>query len=205
MADAVPLQVFSDYVCPFCYIGEGLVENLMKEQDLNLEVTWRPLQLRPDTPEKGIPLATYFAMTPDEVRHRLEELRPRLEEMGRPFNPPTTMVNTQKAHLLAEYARDHDKMDEVRSALFRAFWAEGKDISKDAVLRSIAKKAGLDADAAMASVASGEHMERLNESINAANSLRVRDVPSFVVDRQRQISGALPYLFLVEMIRHYTR
>lgn len=204
MADATALQVFSDYVCPFCYMGEGLVEKLLAEDDLNLEVTWRPLQLQPDTPEQGIPLAAYFAMSPDEARHRLEELRPRMDELGRPFNPPTTMVNTLKAHLLAEYARDHDKMDQVRSALFRAYWADGQDISDESVLRAIATEAGLDADQAMASVADGVHMQRLAEAIDAANGYRVRGVPAFVVDKQRQISGAMPYPFLVEMIRHYS-
>lgn len=204
MADATALQVFSDYVCPFCYIGEGLVESLMAEDDLNLEVVWRPLQLRPETPEQGIPLASHLGMSPEEARHRLEELRPRMEELGRPFKPPTLMVNTLKAHLLAEYARDNGKMDQVRSALFRAYWAEGKDISDEAVLRAVAVEAGLDADQAMASVDSGAHVERMKEAITAANGFQIRGVPAFVVDRRRQISGALPYPMLVEMIRHYT-
>lgn len=146
-------------------------------------------------------LAEHLGVTSAQAQRQLDSVANRVRKMGRTFNPPTRLFNTGKAHRLAEYARDRGKMDPLRTALFRAYWVDGRNLAATDVLGDLAAQVGLDPAEALAGAAAAKYGARLAAAATAARQHQVRGVPAFVVAPGKAMSGAQPYPLLVEMIR----
>ncbi|MFZ5828409.1 MAG: DsbA family oxidoreductase, partial [Bacillota bacterium] len=119
-------------------MGEGLVEKLKAEPDLDLDVTWLPFELHPETPEESIPLTLYFSHLPKaQIDQMNRGLKARADDLGLPFNAPTHLSNSRKALQLAEFARDEGKLEALHVPLFQAFFVQGQNLSREAVLREV--------------------------------------------------------------------
>ncbi len=165
----------------------------MQEPDLDLDVTWLPFELHPDTPEAGMPLTQYFGTSPERLEPMLRGLRERAEPLGLPFNPPQNLVNTRKALLLAEHARDEGKLDVLHPRLFRAYFAEGRNLADEGELRELARDAGLDPDRALEAVRERRHVERLSGAMELARLYGISGAPTFIINERYKIVGAQPY------------
>lgn len=200
---ALSVKIFSDYVCPYCYIGQGLIDKLLEEPDLPLDIRWLPFELHPGTGPHGVPLTQKFGVPEQAVQEILAGLRQRAAEVGLPMDPPATLYNTRRAHRLAEYAADQgdDVAGGVRRLLFKANFVEGRNLAETQVLQEIAGAAGLDGDAALAALDDPQYDQRIASSMEQAQQFGVTGVPAFIVEDRYRIVGALPYDHLVAAFR----
>ena len=187
--DSFKLTIFSDYICPWCYVGQGVVEKLKREYQIDLE--WRPFYLYFDTPTEGLEL-------PDHViQARAAGSEERLSQIaslnGLPFVSTQRIYNTRLAHEATEYAREHGKANEFHSVIFRKVYAEGCDISQWEVLRSAAFEVGLDVEEMQSSVEGGKYTAEVAGQVEQAYAIGVTGVPTYVINKRYAIVGAQPY------------
>ncbi len=166
-----------------------------------------PFQLNPATPPEGMSLAAYFGdrMPPGRLGLMQAELRARAEAMGLPIDPPAFICNTRRAHELAEYARDRDRLDALVMPLFQAYFVEGRNLHEEAVLGQAAEAAGLDAEAALAAVRAGQYAARVDEHLALAARYGIHGVPTFIVNNRYKIVGAQPYEALRDALKRIAR
>ncbi len=182
------VTIFSDYVCPWCYVGQGVVGKLMEEQ--HAEVEWRPFYLRPDTPPEGMDL-------PAKLVAKMETTHARLKQMasaaGMEMVFTSRLPNTRIAHEATEYAREKGKQFEFHHAVFDKYYGKGEDVGKWDVLRQAAEEVGLDADEMQREVEAGKYTETVNQLVEEAQEIGVTGVPTYVLNDQYAIVGAQPY------------
>src|ERR671938_233197 len=133
----VRISVWSDYVCPFCYLELPVLDRLAAELD-GCEIDWRAFELRPE-PEP--------TLDPDgEYLHRVwnQAVYPIARQRGMTLKLPPVQPRSRKAFEAAEHARDRGRFDEMHEALFRAFFQGGRDLADIAVLEDITRPLGLD-------------------------------------------------------------
>src|SRR5262245_24693646 len=145
---ASTLLLYTDFVCPFCFIAEeSTVPGLLREFELTLD--WHGFELHPSTPRGGRPLATLFPGVDLQALHqRTKRFAAGFGVTG--FEPPNMLRNTRRALAVAELARDRGRLAPFRAAAFRAHWREGKNLEDLGDLAEIAVSAGLHGDEAVA-------------------------------------------------------
>lgn len=170
------VTVFSDYVCPFCYLEEPDLACVREEYGDAVEVDWRAYELRPE------PIPT---LDPDgEYLHRVwnTSVYPMARSLGMTLRLPPVQPRSRKALGAAEYARDEGKFDEMHTALFRALFEYGKDIGKEETLLEVGVSVGLDYEELRATLQEGRYMEKVLDDEQLARRLGVGSVPTMFVD-----------------------
>ena len=201
------IAVFSDVICPWCYIGKRRLERAFEALGLSgqVAVEWLPFELNPDMPPDGMERAAYRARKFGEARSR--ELDANMTALGREegiafaFDRIARTPSTRKAHMLIAHASRPGRANEVVEALFRAYFEEALDISSDEILADIAARHGLDRDEALGALAEPALRDEVVAREGAAPRLGVSGVPFFVVDEQWAISGAQPSATWVDALR----
>jgi len=182
-----PLVVYSDYVCPFCYLGRESLNRYREDAGTDIEVDWQPFDLRsgkrgPDgeidhTVDDGKNEAYY-----EQVRENVEKLREKygLDEMRNLEEVPevdSLPAQVASYHVKEEYPQDWEAFDE---AIFEALWVEGRDIGDASVLADLAESVGLDGAEIREVLADDALRERVFEEFEAAQQRRITGVPTFV-------------------------
>jgi predicted DsbA family dithiol-disulfide isomerase len=208
------LDLWADIACPWCWIGEhrllAAVDRLRRARpDVHVEHNWRPFQLQPKLPRAGVDWAT-FAREKFGSAERLETMFSHVVQAGAAdglpfrFDRMTVAPNTTDAHRLVLWAgtqatrsgADEDPAGAgalaMADALFRAYFAEGRDVSDRAVLAEVAAQQGLDAAAARAMLDSEALEDAVLDGQREAARLGIQGVPFFVLDRRLSIAGAQP-------------
>jgi predicted DsbA family dithiol-disulfide isomerase len=191
------LEVASDVVCPWCYIGKKRLEKALNliDGELKVEIRWLPFQLNPGMPKEGMPRAEYRKAKFGSVE-RSRELDARVIAEGKSegiefaFDRIERTPNTAAAHRLIGLAQDQDK---VVDALFRAYFEEAKDIGDPAVLADIAAQCGVKGWPDEA-----HDVSKLEEEVR---ELGISAVPTFIFERKSGISGAYPAETLAQALR----
>ena len=201
------IDIWSDVVCPFCWIGKRHLESALEvfradHPDTDVEVVWRAFELDPAAPrhgESGVDessaqmLSRKYGMPQAEAEATQEQMAGRFRELGLEFDWRSARISsTFDAHRLAALAADHGKADEVDEALRRAHFTDGERLSDPAVLRRIGVEAGLPADAVDQMLSGDGFGERVREDVEAARGIGVQGVPFFVFDGRLAVSGAQP-------------
>jgi predicted DsbA family dithiol-disulfide isomerase len=192
------LDIFSDPVCPWCYIGKANLERALEAQaDHPFAVEWHPFQLNPDMPAGGVDRATYLAAKFGGPE-RVAQIEGRVAEAASAaglqidFARIPRIPNTLDAHRLIHWAGLEGRQTPVKSALMRGYWREGRDIGDLETLADIAGEAGLDR-AAMARLLAGDADRDAILARDAhARARGVNAVPTFVIANQYVVSGAQP-------------
>jgi predicted DsbA family dithiol-disulfide isomerase len=183
------LTIYSDYICPWCYVGQGPVRKLRNEFDVDVE--WRPFYLFFDTPPEGRDLPEHV------VRARAAGSEERLKQIadsyGMPFVSTPRIYNTRLAHEATEYAREHAKPNEFHDFVFHKVYADGRDVSQWGVLGEAAREAGLDAEDMQRAVEAGKYTAQVEAQVRQAYQIGVTGVPTYVIDKRYAIVGAQPY------------
>ena len=191
------IDIFSDIVCPWCYIGKRRLERALASVGRNVHVTWRPFQLNPTMPLDGMDRTTYL-----EAKFGSLEAFDRMEEqllaVGKDERIPFAFEkiqrtpNTFAAHRLVWYAAQRGKQDEVVETLFRVYFLEGKNIGDLKILTHVAGEAGLDQTETEAFLASEKGVVEVKAEETVGHKLGIRGVPYFVLNGTYAISGAQP-------------
>ena len=207
---AIRIDVFSDTICPWCWIGKRRLEKtLAARPDLSAEVVWHAFQLNPEMPEDGMDRREYLE-TKFGGAERARDIYQRIRDEGAkealPFDfeaiPRTP--NTLDSHRLVRWSASRDPgQDAMVEALFRAYFTAGKDIGDRDTLVAVAAGAGFDHAAALAFLESDAEREAVAAEDHRARLAGLSGVPCFIVDGKVAIPGAVePDTFLEILDRH---
>lgn len=197
MSKTITIDIVSDTVCPWCFIGKRRFEAAMSRlpEDVTLQIAWRPFQLNPDMPEGGLDRREYLETKfggPEGAKRVYGAINEAGSTVDIPFNFPgiPKTPNTVKSHKLIDLAGREGCQDAVVEALFNAYFIDGKDIGDIDILSAVAAAAGMDGSAVRAYLASDEDDDRIREEDAMARRMGVTGVPCFILNRKYAVSGA---------------
>lgn len=191
------VDVISDVICPWCYIGMRRLEKAIAAFGGPVKVRWLPFQLNPQMPREGVSRREYRTRKFGSWE-RSQELDAQVALAGAgegihfAFDRMERTPNTLDAHRLIWLADGDGVQDGVVEALFRAYFTEGRDISARLTLLDVVAEAGLDRDRADDVLTSGGGQEAIREADVLTRRVRVEGVPFFVVNGRVTLSGAQP-------------
>lgn len=192
----VQIDVYSDPICPWCFIGKRRLERaLAARDDVSATVNWRPFQLNPDMPPAGQDQHSYLHSKFGGIE-RATKFQDAIAEAGQSeriafnFDRIRHTPNTLDAHRLIRFAGAGGLQNEVVEALFSAYFFEGENIGKHGVLVRIAHAVGLDGHAVAAYLASSADVSEVAAEDLRARRMSIDAVPCFIINGQYAISGA---------------
>lgn len=203
------IEIWSDVVCPFCYIGKRKLEAALAqlpERD-RVEVVWRSFQLGPATrtdPTRNAiqNLTEKKGWTLEATRQAVADVASRAQAVGLTFDYERTKVaNTFDAHRLAHYAAGLGKADEIVEALFRAYFVDGGNVGDPDALTALAVGIGLPEAGVRDMLGSGQFADDVRRDIQMAAQLGINAVPCFVLDRKYAVSGAQESSVLLQALQ----
>jgi predicted DsbA family dithiol-disulfide isomerase len=206
MAEALPITVYSDVICPWCYVGKRRLEKALGVSDAPAEVqlTWLPFELNPDMPAEGITRAEYRMRK--FGAERATELDRNMTETGHEvgidfaFDRMQRTPSTKLAHRLIWEAGRQGRQNEIVNRLFRAYFEEAQDIGEATVLTKLAGEAGLDAAGVAQALDSTESLDAVVELAEQGRAMGIQGVPFFILLGKYGVSGAQPPEFWHEAL-----
>lgn len=195
---ALQIDVYSDVICPWCYVGKRRLERALKTWDgVPVTIRWRPFQLNPTMPRNGMDRRQYLDAkfgSPAAAQAIYDHVSAAGTEEGIQFafERIARTPNTFAAHRLIWLAGHHDHQDEMVELLFRQYFLEGGDIGTIETLSRIAAHAGLDRAAIETFLAGEEGIEVVKTEEAAGHRMGIRGVPYFVFNGVNALSGAQP-------------
>lgn len=194
------IEIWSDYVCPFCYIGKRRLEEALKAADLEgkAEVVFKAYQLDPNTPvgEGGsVPadLAKKYGISLDEAKNMLVNVAEQAKTVGLNYDVESMKgANTFNAHRLAKLAETEGKDAAASERLLRGHFVNGEVLDNEETLLAIAEEVGVSKERAQQMLQSDEFAAEVKKDIAEAGQIGVKGVPFFVINRKYAISGAQP-------------
>ncbi len=196
--EKMKIEVWSDVVCPFCYIGKKKFESAVSEfaERNNIELIWKSFQLNPSlktdlntsvyqhlSDSKGIPVEQAKAMG----GHAAEMAN----SVGITMDFDKAIVaNSFNAHRIIHFAKANGKQNEMKERLLKAYFTEGRNIDDSETLISLGTEIGLNADEVKAVLESDKYADAVQADIKESQQLGVTGVPFFVFDRKYAVSGA---------------
>ena len=193
--ETLTIDVVSDVVCPWCYLGEKRLEAALSEEQQPVVVRWRPYQLDPTIPAGGLDRAEYMAKKFGRDG-RLQSVHDNLTRLGAEVGLPFAFdaikraPNTLDAHRLIRWALSAGVQGKVVDRLFQAYFTEGRDIGDHAVLVDIGRDCGLEAETVEKLLADGADIDLVREEIAQAQAIGVTGVPFFIFAGRLGVPGA---------------
>ena len=202
----IRLDIISDPVCPWCYIGKALLDRALEAHpDHGFAIEWHPFQLNPEMPRGGMERASYleakFGGKANAVKVYAQiEQAAHDAGLAIDFAAMKRMPNSLDAHRLIHWAGLEGRQSAMVNALFRAFFREGRDIGDAGVLTALAGEAGLDTAFIARLLASDADREDISARDTHARQRGVNGVPTFVIANQHVLSGAQPVELWAQVI-----
>lgn len=192
------VEIWSDVMCPFCYIGKRRFEEALKKSghDGDVEIEWKSFQLNPDlVTDPSINIDQYLAnikgFSIDHAKQLNAHVTQMAAETGLTYNFDKAVVaNSFNAHRFSHLAKQHALGDAAEEVLFKAYFTEGKNIDDTATLIELGKSIGLDANEVKTVLESDTYSDDVKHDIAEAQYLGIRGVPFFVMNRKYGVSGA---------------
>ncbi len=202
------VDIVSDPVCPWCYVGLMAFQRARDRigDDFQVLPRIRAYQLNPDTPMEGVDREAYYAKKfPDQTQREqmVLALKAAAAGAGFKFDPsiPKRLPNTRKAHQLIRLAHFDGAQERLAEKLYSAFWDDGADIGDEETLVAIAEAAGLDSDNAKADFANPKSANEVLAEAAAFREAGVTGVPTYIVNERAGFSGAMPPVRLAEALK----
>lgn len=190
----VRVTVWSDYVCPFCYLEEPVLERIRQEYGPRVEIDWRAFELRPEPVPTLPPDGAYL----HDIWNRA--VYPMARERGMTLRLPPVQPRSRRALEAAEWAREQGRFEAMHHALFRAFFEDGRDLDDPEVLADVAASVGLGPDGLRAALERERYTDKVLADERLARELRIGGVPALLVgpaygslEAAESLSGAQPY------------
>lgn len=206
MSDPLPITIYSDVICPWCYVGKRRLEAALRAPGMppRVEFSWRPFELNPDMPADGMERKAYRARKFGEERSA--ELDERMAATGREvgiafaFERMQRTPNTRLAHRLIWEAGRQQRQDAVVERLFHGYFEEGLDIGRADVLEGVAACAGLEPDGVREALTGSASLETVTGLEQQGYGMGIQGVPFFILMAKYAISGAQPPEFWREAL-----
>jgi predicted DsbA family dithiol-disulfide isomerase len=199
-AEPVVVDVWSDVVCPFCYLGHALLTEAVEQfpHGSAVQVRYHSFQLNPGFPVGEAVLAddylaNQYGMPKAQIEGSHAQLAARGAESGLDYRfESSQMINTLDAHRMIHLAKAHGQEHAMVDRLFRAEFTEGRNLADHTVLADLAAAQGLDRAEAATVLATGAYEKEIRADLARAKQLGITGVPFFVFDNKRAVSGAQP-------------
>ena len=179
----IKVTVFSDYICPFCYVGHHRLMRLRDKYDL--KINWCFLEIHPENSAQGEPVTDldYSSEFWDELMKNLKHVA---EEENIPIADHTFTTNSKNAMLLAEACKQlgRETFYQFHEKIFTAFFVDKKNIGDKKILREIAKECGINNNIVDAAWTENKYQKQLLENFNHARQYKIKSVPSFVFGKR---------------------
>lgn len=193
---AIQIDIVSDSICPWCFIGKRRLEKALAERpDLKVDITWRPFQLNPDMPAGGMDRADYVAAkfgSPERARQMYANVAGVAAQEGITvaYDLLKRTPNTLDSHRLIRWAGGAGVQDKVVELLFQRYFEQGADIGDHDILVAVAVEAGMDGTVVRDLLASDADLEIVRAEDAHARKLGIQGVPCFIVGGRYAVSGA---------------
>jgi predicted DsbA family dithiol-disulfide isomerase len=205
---AMNIEIWSDVVCPWCYIGKRRFETALArfEHRDDVEVVWRSFELDPSAPpirteDNATRLAAKYGMSREQALANHNRLTQMAAQEGLAFDfEKSRSGNTLDAHRLLHLARELGVQNEVKERLFRAYFTDGQPIGDPETLVRLVSEVGIPAADAQAVLSSDAYADDVRADESEARELGINGVPFFVVDRRYGVSGAQPAEVLLQAL-----
>jgi len=205
----IRIDVVSDVVCPWCYIGKRRLEKALSQLPENYEIdlSFLPFELNPDTPTAGVDHKKYLAKKfgSSERYHQLTNHVTGVasgEGLNFDYEKQSVIPNTLDSHRLIQYAKKFGKQLEIKEALMKAYFIDGVDLSKTENLAVIARKNGFDATAFLNSNEGALEVKQM-EQLNSQRG--ISGVPFYIINNKYGVSGAQPSDTFVEILNEVAK
>lgn len=192
------IEIWSDVVCPFCYIGKHRLENAIKnfKGDEKFEIIWRSFQLNPDQitdPSKNN--IDYLKEAKGWSQPQAVSAIQHVCEMGKTCGinfemEKSPVANSLNAHKILHLAKKKNVQNEMKEKLFHAHFTEGKNIDDTEMLTGLCSSFGIDLEESSKALSDPEIMKEIHHDFSEAQAFGIRGVPYFVFDRKYAVSGA---------------
>ncbi|MEX0307752.1 MAG: DsbA family oxidoreductase [Ruegeria sp.] len=198
MSQTVKLDIMSDPICPWCYIGKTHLDKaLAKVPDHPFVIEWHPFQLNPDMPDAGMDRREYLERKFGGKEGAVRAYAPVVEHAENAglkidFEGMKRTPNTLDAHRLIHWAGIEGKQNDVVDALFNAYFVEARDIGDYEVLADIADSVGMDAAVVLKLLQSDADREDIRTRDTHSRQMGVNSVPTYIVANQHAVPGAQP-------------
>lgn len=194
------VEIWSDYVCPFCYIGKRRFEAALQQfsHKDEVEVIYRSFELDPYIARDGNPnvhdmLAAKYGMSREQAVANTNQLTQQAKALGLEYHLDRTIqTNTFDAHRLTHFAASKGKRTEMTERLLKAHFTDSLHLGREETLADLAAEIGLDREEALRVLKEGQYAEEVRADEQEAGRLGVRGVPFFVINRKYAVSGAQP-------------
>ena len=194
------IEIWSDVVCPFCYIGKRKLEKAIEKFPFKdkVEIEWKSFQLNPDQETNpNTSTLEHLAQSKGWSMEQTREITSNVVNMaaaqGLEFDFDKAVVaNTKNAHRLIHLAKEAGKGDAMKERLLSAYFSEGKNVDDFSTLLDLGKEVGLEEEKIKVMLESNQYEDAVEQDIYESRQLGVRGVPFFVLDRKFGISGAQP-------------
>ncbi len=179
------IKVFSDFACPFCYIGFSIADKLRRE-NLDINIEWLPYELDPDLSLEGSDLADHVPQDQIDMSYR------RIERLGSEYelvyNNKTKKFNTTRLHKAALYAGTVGKYYEFAKEAFKAIFEDGKNVGDPLIINEIGLISGLNISEMNQCIDEGSFDAQMEEAKNLIPVYEIDSVPSFIVDDKKKVT-----------------
>jgi predicted DsbA family dithiol-disulfide isomerase len=194
----IKIDIWSDIVCPFCFIGKKKLELAISKLHLSeqVEIEWHSFQLDPDFPKgEAIPSTSYLAQRKNYPIEQINAIQQQLTTSAKVYGidfqfEKALSFNTIDVHRLWQWSKNLGKSSELKEALMKAYFSDGIDLSKEENILQVVENCGLDKLEAESILKSNQFSNEVDQDIYHASQIGVRGVPFFVLNNQFAISGA---------------
>ncbi len=208
---SIHLDIYSDVICPWCYVGKARLDEALKNISSSLSVTksWKPFELNPTMPAEGADRKEY--MLKKFGTSDVSAMQKRLSDAGAEngvrfdFSAMKRVPNTFNAHRLIWYSLKEGKQHLLAEVLFRTYFLEGKDLGDINVLVEAAAQATLDAEHSRRFLNSDDGAQEVRKEENEGRMMGINAVPTFVVNGEIIASGAIPPDELASLLEEAAR
>lgn len=192
------VEIWSDIMCPFCYIGKRKFETALSQfsHASDVEIVWKSFLLSPDmktAPEKNIHqfLAEHKDISIEQARNLNNQVALSARQNGLVYNFDKTIpANSINAHRLSHLAKQHGLQDKAEEILFKAYFTDGKNIDDIPTLILLGTEIGLDADKVKTALENNSYTDDVRQDIYKASQIGVRGVPFFLFNNKLAVTGA---------------
>ncbi len=197
MPEPVILEVFTDYVCPWCYLGDNRVKKIKQNYDVKVQVVHFPLH--PETPAEGRTLLDLFGSGPEDIKAKNTRMKGLMEAEGLPYNERSHTYNSRLAQEIGSWAETQPGGSAIHDKFFEAYFVDCRNVGDVEVVIDVVKSVGLDEQEARAVLAERRFKTAVDADWEKSRSYGVTGVPTFVSNGQTLV-GAQPYETLQQLM-----